>query len=134
MQITNKQMEQIASEQFIIRCQAEFNQNIPEFSDLVHEDQQIFLRECMKAAQKLNLQSEQGIVSYAMGVWWLGENFEKLSKNLLIILAKNCPEARRIHAMNEWVSYIIGDPENIDMADKILLNAFDKTKTIKFSE
>jgi predicted GNAT superfamily acetyltransferase len=82
----------------------------------------------VSAAQKKGLNTEQGIASYALAVWWLGLNFEAASAKLVALLNTDYPEVRKMHAMNEWVNAAIGAPDNIAAADEKLRQALQSTE------
>lgn len=74
------------------------------------------------------MKTEQGVASYALGVWWISMNFEKISKALVALLQSEYPEVRKVHAMNEWIGAYVGDPGDLAAADEKLRQALEMTK------
>lgn len=112
---------------FVAKLGAEFCKNIPDFSGLEPETRHDFLMGCLSAAKANGLLTEQGVASYALGKWWLGESFEEKSRYLRSLFMSNFPETRKVYAMNEWISAVIGEPENMASADEKLKQGFYRT-------
>ncbi len=86
-----------------------------------------FLVDCLLTARELGFKTKQGLASYALAAYYLGIGFENMSQRLQALLSSTVPEVRRVYSMNEWVLTIIGDPENLALADETLQRAFDLT-------
>jgi hypothetical protein len=128
LMIRNDQMQQMARAMFIGKVDRSFQEDVPGFRDLDIHDRDDFILEGMAAAERLGLKTEQGIVSYLLGVWWLGPEFETSSSELEALLHSDYPEVRKVHAMNEWVQTVIGDPDNIAAANQKLKEALQLTE------
>ncbi|UFS71705.1 hypothetical protein LPW11_05805 [Geomonas sp. RF6] len=128
LKVHSQQQEQLARAMFIQKMQAAFSRDIPGFADLAEQDRKEFLDESMSAAEAIGLITEQGMASYALAVWWLGPDFETVSEELQALLGSSYPETRKVHAMNEWVHEMIGNPDDIAAADRKLKEAFGRTE------
>lgn len=126
--ITEEQKNQMRRERMIEKLDVAFSRDIPNFSALDDSDRRYFISEAITIANALGFETEQGAASYALAIWWLGIDFENKSKDLQELLESNYPEVRRVHAMNEWVNAVIGDPENIAAADQVMRQALEQTE------
>lgn len=122
------EMEEVARAIFIEKLNAAFVRDVPGFSRLAAEDRADYLRRVVETAMAKGLKSEQGVASYALGVWWLGMNFERTSKKLETLLKSDYPEVRKVHAMNEWIDAYLGNPNDVTAADERLRQALELTK------
>lgn len=127
MRLYSDQMELIANSKFIEKLDLTFCRDVSGFSDIAEQDRHEFLIGCLFLAKRNGLLTEQGIASYALGAWWLGESFEEKSRYVHALFASNFPEVRKVYAMNEWVSAVLGAPENMTSADERLKRAFYRT-------
>jgi hypothetical protein len=126
--IRTEQMDQMARGIFIGKLDAAFTRDVPGFVELGKDDRTEFFKQCILTAESRGLKTEQGIASYALAVWWLGLEFESASKELQALLDGDYPEVRKVHAMNEWVHAVTGDPDNIGAADEKLKQALAVTE------
>lgn len=120
--------EDQAKSAFVEKLEAALLRDVATFAELNQEGRREFLDISMSAAEGMGLKTEQGIASYVMGVWYAGINFHEASADLEQLLKSQLPEARKVQAMNEWISSIIGNPGDIAAADEKLRNALDLTK------
>lgn len=127
MQISDHQMQRLAQARFSEKLAGAMSRAVPEFDELSLASRSGFLESCQRDAAALGLLTEQGIASYALAVWFLGPSFEAKSKYLMVLLDSGFPEVRKVHAMNEWVHVLLGDPENRAAADEALKAAFYRT-------
>jgi len=127
MQLKKKQITVMGQVIFLEKLEHVFCRDINEFTELTEEDRAEFLVACLFSAQSLELNSEQGIASYALAAWWLGVGFEEKSKYLIALFNSKFPEIRKVYAMNEWVHIMIGNPEQLAAADQQLKQAFYRT-------
>jgi hypothetical protein len=100
---------------------------VPAFAQLSTESRAEFLDACQGAATARGLLTEQGIAAYALAAWFLEPGFEEKSQYLVALLDSDFPEARKVHAMNEWVHVLLGEPGNLAAADEALKSAFYRT-------
>jgi hypothetical protein len=117
-------MEKMA---LIAKIDKSLGRQYADFAALPDEERIAFLVECLTSATQYTLRSEQGVGSYALAAYWLGVGFERQSAHLQALLNSTFPEARKVYAMNEWVHTLLGDPENIALADEHLKQAFHRT-------
>ena len=128
MQISQDDRDLLANQMFLEKQNAAFLLSVPGFDDLSENDRMEFLKMTKLAAEAEGLRTEQGIVSYALAVWWLGFEFAQLSQELESLLKSSYPEVRKVHAMNEWVNALIGDPDNVAAADEKLKQGLARTE------
>jgi|GEM_PF-1108267 len=118
--ISKKQSDQTARDIFLQRLVAAFSRDIPSFAAGEWEDRKSFLSEAVLLAESKGFQTEQGLASYALAVWWLGVDFEEKSQALQSLMHSTYPEVRKVQAMNEWVNAMIGHPDSLAAADEAL--------------
>ena len=118
--ISKKQSNQTARDIFLQRLVAAFSRDIPSFAACDWEDRKSFLSGAVLLAESKGFQTEQGLASYALAVWWLGVDFEEKSQALQSLMERTYPEVRKVQAMNEWVNAMIGRPESVAAADEAL--------------
>jgi hypothetical protein len=124
MQINEQQARRIAPAMFTQKLAGAMSRAVPEFDELSTESRAEFLEACQRAAAARGLLTEQGIAAYALATWFLGPGFEAKSPYLMALLDSGFPEVRKVHALNEWVHVLLGDPENLAAADEALKAAF----------
>jgi hypothetical protein len=103
IQISASQMKQMGDRAFRARLRASLARNDVDFAAMTPEAQQGFVAASHEQARALGLRTEQGIAAYALGALWLGVDFEQSSNLLTSLLKAALPEARKVHAMSEWV-------------------------------
>jgi hypothetical protein len=128
LKVTQQRMGQMAREMFLDKMNRQFLKSVPPYAELPDDLRKDFLRSSIPMAEEKGLTTEQGIVSYALAVLYLGPDFEKASKELQALLASDYPEVRKVHAMNEWVQTMIGHPGNVAAADQKLKQALEVSK------
>ena len=128
MELNQEEREMIANQMFLEKQNAAFLLSVPGFSELSEDLRMEFLKETKLIAETMGLRTEQGIVSYALAVWWLGIDFVELSKELESLLKSGYPEVRKVYAMNEWVNSMIGEPDNVAAADEKLKQGLTRTE------
>ena len=127
MQIHSNQMLQITNLRFYQKLEVAFCRDVPDFADLDSGTRHDFLGKCIGTGKAKGLLTEQGVAAYALGVWWLGENFEERSSSLLALLRGDFPEVRKVYAMNEWIGALISSPDDIATADEALKQGYDRS-------
>jgi hypothetical protein len=120
LKITKEQSDRMTRDMFIRKLIAAFSRDIPSFAACDWEDRDFFLTEAVLLAESKGFQTEQGLASYALAVWWLGVDFEEKSQALQALMQSTYPEVRKVQAMNEWVNAMIGHPESVAAADEAL--------------
>jgi len=120
MQISEIQMQHLARAMFTRKLAGAMGRAVPEFAQLSTESRAEFLDVCQSAAADQGLLTEQGIAAYALAAWFLEPGFEAKSQYLMALLDSDFPEARKVHAMNEWVHILLGEPGNRAAADEAL--------------
>jgi hypothetical protein len=128
LKMAQERMDQIARGIFLEKMNRQFLQNVPPYVELPEDLRKDFLQASIPMAEEKGLKTEQGIVSYALAVLYLGLDFEKESEELQALLQSDYPETRKVHAMNEWVQAMIGDPDNVAAADQKLKQALELSK------
>lgn len=127
LQISAEQISLMEKMGLIAKLDKSLGRQYADFAALPDEERIAFLVDSMSAATQHNLRSEQGIASYALAAYWLGVGFERQSGHLQALLDSSFPEVRRVYAMNEWVHTLLGEPENMALADEQLKQAFYRT-------
>ena len=127
MRIRTEQAARLAQTQFIQKLDGALSRRLPDFASLPMHDRLPLVVQCLDAAERRGLRSEQGLASYALAAWFLGVGFETRSARLLVLLTRSLPEVRRVYAMNEWVRLMIGAPDEVAAADAVLVPALQRT-------
>ncbi len=117
MQISENQMQQLARAMFTRKLAGAMGRAVPEFAHLSTESRAEFLDACQGAATARGLLTELGIIG-AMRYAYC---------TLRLLLDSGVPEVRKVHAMNEWVHVLLGEPGNLAAADEALKSAFYRT-------
>ena len=128
MRISQQQSQGIADAMFAEKLDGAMRRSVPAYAELSQEGRASFIADCRRDAAVLGLRTEQGIASYALAMWFLEPGFETRSRHLMALLASGFPEVRKVHAMNEWVHVLLGDPGNLAAADEALKQGFYSTK------
>ena len=128
MEFRTEQMDRLAHAVFIEKLDAAFSRDLPDFKEIDRDERHEFLSLAIAFAETKGLRSEQGLASYALALWYLGVDFEEQSKELAALLESSYPEVRKVHAMNEWVEAVTGDPDDITAADKAMKRALELTE------
>ena len=126
--VRKEQVDAISRVRFVEKLNAAFSRDVPGFAESAPDDRKTFLTLAISLAETKGLKTEQGLASYALALWWLGVDFELKSKELESLLESDCPEVRKIYAMNEWVNAVIGDPKNIAAADEAMRQGVKRTE------
>lgn len=112
---------------FIEKLDRSFCKQLPAFAELDDSERMKFFADGMFAADQRGFKTEKGLASYALAAYWLGVGFERKSGDLRVLLDSKFPEARKVYPMNEWVRAVLGNPENLALADEELKQAFFRT-------
>ena len=128
MEFRTEQMHRLAHAVFIEKLDTAFSRDLPDFKGIDRGERYEFLSLAIAFAETKGLTSEQGLASYALALWYLGVDFEERSKELEALLESSYPEVRKVHAMNEWVEAVMGDPNDITLADKAMKRALELTE------
>ncbi len=127
LEISAEQLELHEKMALIKKLDQSFCRQYPDFAKRDDKERLDFLADCLLTARELGFKTEQGVASYALAAYYLGIGFEKKSQQLQALLSSTVPEVRKVYAMNEWVHTILGDPDNLALADETLQRAFDFT-------
>jgi hypothetical protein len=127
LQVSAQQMSLMEKMGLVAKIDTSLGRQYADFAALPAEERIAFLVECLTSATQNSPRSEQGFGSYALAAYWLGVGFERQSTHLQALLATTFPEVRKVYAMNEWVHTLLGQPENIELADEHLKQAFYRT-------
>lgn len=127
MQVSEKQIRQVAQAMLTQKLGGAMRRALPEFDELSPQSRAGFLDACQRAAAARGLLTEQGIAAYALAAWFLEPGFEAKSPYLMALLDSGFPEVRKVHAMNEWLHVLLGEPGNPAAADEALKAAFYRT-------
>lgn len=124
MQISEAQVRYVARSLFSQKLAVAMERVVPEFAQMSPGARAEFLEASQRAAEDRGLLTEQGIASYALAAWFLEPGFETKSAYVMALLNSAFPEVRKVHAMNEWVHVLLGNPENMTAANEALRAAF----------
>lgn len=127
MEIRSDKIDELARAAFMERLDAAFRRDLQDYIEIDRNERYEFLALAMALAETKGFQTEQGIASYALALWYLGVDFEEKSTALESLLTSIYPEVRKVHAMNKWVEAVIGDPDNIAAADQAMKSALNVT-------
>ncbi len=127
LQISAEQISLMEKMALVATIDKALGRQYADFAERPDEERIAFLVESMTSAAQYHLLSEQGVGSYALAAYWLGVGFERQSAHLRALLNSTFPEVRKVYAMNEWVHTLLGEPENIAIADEHLKQAFYRT-------
>lgn len=127
LQISAEQISLMEKMGLIAKLDKSLGRQYAAFAALPDEERIAFLVDSTSSAAQLNLRSEQGIASYVLAAYWLDVGFERQSRHLQALLGSSFPEVRRVYAMNEWVHTLLGEPENMALAEEQMKQAFYRT-------
>lgn len=127
LQISAEQISLMEKMALIAKIDKSLGRQYADFAMLPDEERGAFLVKSLTSAEQFNFRSEQGVGSYALAAYWLGVGFERQSRHLQALLNSSFPEVRKVYAMNEWVHTLLGEPENMALADEHLKEAFYRT-------
>lgn len=127
MEIRSDKIDELARAAFMERLDTAFRRDLQDYMEIDRNERYEFLALAMALAETKGFQTEQGIASYALALWYLGVDFEEKSTALESLLTSIYPEVRKVHAMNKWVEAVIGDPDNIAAADQAMKSALNIT-------
>lgn len=128
MEIRTEVMNDVAHAAFLEKLDAAFLRDLADYKEIDRDERREFLAAAIKLAETKGFQSEQGIASYALALWYLDIDFEERSGELESLLTSSLPEVRRVHAMNQWVEAVLGEPDNIQAANQAI------TQSLKLTE
>lgn len=128
LHFSRSQLNQIADAQFRARLDAAMRRTVPEYAGASPALRDEFVLLALDCAGAARLVTEQGIAAYALGAWYIEPEFEHRSRLLLALLKTTLPEFRKVHAMNEWLHAVIGNPSDVESADMALRKSFDATR------
>ena len=127
LQCSAEQMQRIGNDVFRGRLRSSLARNDKDFAAMPYDDRQTFVIDCHEQATRLGLLTEQGVAAYAIGALWLGLDFEMASPLLQSLLQTSIPEARKVHAMSDWVHHQLGPSATPQSGDAALRRSFGQT-------
>ena len=128
MQFSGRQLGEINDDVLLSRLRRSLARADVDFAAMTPEAQQEFLGAAVPQARALGLRTEQGVAGYVLGALWLGVGFETASPLLSRLLAARVPEARKTHAMGEWVHDRLGPNPTDASGDAALRRSFALTE------
>ncbi|UPU34823.1 hypothetical protein M1B72_15385 [Geomonas paludis] len=128
MEIRIEQMNEVARAEFIERLDAALMRDLSDYYKIGRDQRREFLAAAVELAENKGFKSEQGMASYVLALWYLDIDFEEKSTALETLLVSPLPEVRRVHALNQWVETVLGDPDNIAAADEALTKSLQLTE------
>lgn len=128
MKLDNRQFQRVSESVFRNRLAQAMLRGVPGFETLAAEERVAFIGAAVAEASGHGLRTEQGLAAYAVALCYLEPDFPATSHYLHALLASTLPEVRKVHAMNEWVSARIGEPDAVGVADARLKNAYGRTR------
>lgn len=128
MEIRVEMMNDVAHAAFVEKLDAAFLRDLAYYPEIDRDQRREFLAAAIQLAKAKGFQSEQGIASYTLALWYLDIDFEGKSGELESLLASSLPEVRRVHAMNLWVEALLGEPDNIAAADEAIKRSLKLTE------
>jgi hypothetical protein len=128
MEIGIEMMNDVARAAFLEKLDAALLRDLAGYREIDRGQRREFLAAAMELAQEKGFQSEQGIASYTLALWYLDIDFEEKSRELASLLTSTLPEVRRVHALNQWVEAQLGDPDNIAAADEAVRRSLKLTQ------
>lgn len=128
MEIRIEMMNDVARAALLDKLDAAFLRDLAYYPEIDRDQRREFLGAAIQLAEAKGFQSEQGIASYTLALWYLDIDFEEKSNELLSLLSSSLPEVRRVHALNQWVEAVLGEPDNISAADEAI------TRSLKLTE
>ena len=123
MLLSASQIEGVGTTTFRRQLDRALSREVVDFGLLDASSRIAFLDLGVSCARAAGLRTGQAIASYVLGACYLDVRFESSSALLTALLASTLPELRKVHAMNEWASCLIGNPGNIDQADDAVRRA-----------
>ena len=127
LQCSAEQMQRIGNDVFRGRLRSSLAGNDKDFAAMSPEAQKSFVIASHEQASRLGLRTEQGVAAYALGGLWLGVGFETSSPLLQRLLQTPIPEARKVHAMGDWVHDQLGPGSTPQTGDAALRRSFGQT-------
>ena len=97
------QFEELGRLQFLRKADAALCTRIPEWAHSQPEGRRKYLGMCLQHSARYGLRSQRSALAYAFSAIWHGLMFEESSPLLLRLLNSPLPEARKAHAMLDWV-------------------------------
>ncbi|WP_236025906.1 hypothetical protein [Geomonas azotofigens] len=128
MEIRIEQMNEVARAEFIERLDAALMRDLTDYYKIGRDQRLDFLAAAVELADSKGFKSEQGMASYVLALWYLDIDFEEKSNALETLLTSSLPEVRRVHALNQWVEAVLGEPDNIAAADEALRKSLQLTE------
>lgn len=128
MQVDGSQLQRLSHGTLKTRIAQALARGAPGFSALAASERSAFVDHAIGEAQGWGFRTSQGFAAYALALWFLEPGFPETSRYLQALLASRVPEVRKVHAMNEWVSTLLGRPEAMAAADEKLKQAFYSTQ------
>lgn len=117
-------MRQMGDALFKDRLRLSLARNDVDFAAMAPQAQREFVAAAHEGAHAAGLRTEQGVAGYALGALWLGVGFEEGSRRLQSLLRAGLPEARKVHAMSEWVHDQLGRDATPQSGDAALRRSF----------
>jgi hypothetical protein len=122
------QMQRLAEDAFGRRVESALVRGAEGFGQAPEAERAQFVQEAIREARDAGLRTEQGLAAYALALWYLDPGFPANSRYLPGLLRSAVPEARKVHAMNEWVSAWLREPGAAERADAKMRDAFQRTQ------
>ena len=127
LQCSAEQMQRIGNDVFRGRLRRSLAGNDKDFAAMSPEAQKSFVIASHEQASRLGFRTEQGVAAYALGGLWLGVGFETSSPLLQRLLQSPIPEARKVHAMGDWVHDQLGPGSTPQSGDAALRRSLGQT-------
>lgn len=96
-------IERAGRERFLDRADPALVAHIPGWARSRVADRRAFIVLCLERCARFGMRHEASVMAYVLGAVWLGLGFEDDSTLLLLVLNSGLPEARKSHAMSEWI-------------------------------
>ena len=126
-QFSAEQMKRLGDDVFRGRLISSLAGNDKDFAAMSPEAQKSFVIASHEQASRLGFRTEQGVAAYALGGLWLGVGFETSSPLLQRLLQTPIPEARKVHAMGDWVHDQLGPGSTPRSGDAALRRSLGQT-------
>ena len=96
-------MGRVERERFIDRADHAMARHLRGWQTSRVADRRKFVALSIERVERYGLRTQASVMAYVLGAAWLGMAFEDASTLLLQVLHCGLPEARKSHAMSEWV-------------------------------
>ena len=96
-------IERAGRDRFVNRADQALAAHIPGWAKSPVADRRAFVVLCLQRSSRYGMRHEASVMAYVLGAVWLGIDFEEVSALLRDVLNSGLPEARKSHAMSEWI-------------------------------